>query len=222
MDKVIKFTDIKKERNIAKMNKENKMLAWLKGEAKKMQKENITPKSAAKFADKILEQMDLSSKGATAIVTLITNLGIHVCAANDLEEGISGIIYANGTTGDFYKSNVAIIANGKDPLEHQRFVLAHELGHYIFDCLGDSAYDDEGLLFHKTYSETDHFSQSEVRADRFAAELLMPKKLFIEQYNRVNTYGNRLLTISYLAKFFKVKPSSIEKRIREVLYDGGY
>ncbi len=34
--------------------------------------------------------------------------------------------------------------------------------------------------------------------------------------------NNRIYTVKYLAKYFQVKESSIERRIDEVLYYGGY
>lgn len=63
----------------------------------------------------------------------------------------------------------------------------------------------------------------DARADRFAAALLMPADRFRERYHAAARYGgSRIYTIMYLARYFQVKESCVEKRIYEVLYGGGY
>ena len=109
-----------------------------------------------------------------------------------------------------------------------RFVAAHELGHYLFDCLGNPKYRDANCLFTETYPKNNHNSEKEIRADRFAAELLMPHDLFKKQYinarddKKYNPFGSQAFIIEYLAKYFRVKKSSVIKRIGEVFFDGGF
>lgn len=61
-----------------------------------------------------------------------------------------------------------------------------------------------------------------------AAELLMPHDLFKTQYisacddKKYNPFGSQAFVVKYLAKYFRVKQSSVIKRIGEVFFDGGF
>lgn len=75
----------------------------------------------------------------------------------------------------------------------------------------------------ENYPRSSHSSEKETRADRSAAALLMPADRFRERYHAAARYGgSRIYIIMYLARYFQVKESSVEKRIYEVLYGGGY
>lgn len=81
----------------------------------------------------------------------------------------------------------------------------------------------------ENYPRSSHSSEKETRdvrdarADRSAAALLMPADRFRERYNAAARYGgSRIYITRYLARYFQVKEPSIEKRIYEVLYGGGY
>ena len=47
---------------------------------------------------------------------------------------------------------------------------------------GSPEFKNPNLLFSKTYPKINHSSDEEIRADRFAAELLMPSELFLRKY----------------------------------------
>ena len=150
------------------------------------------------------------------VFLIAKQLGIGVYKTR-FNKNISGRIYAGGTTKDLYGNDAVILISSGDEIGHQRFVVAHEIAHYLLDYLPDKKYKD-GKLFTEDYGMGTHSLEKELRADRFAAELLMPKKLFIEQYNKIiNETNDRMFTIYYLSKYFKTKISSIEKRIKEVL-----
>ncbi|MFR2243867.1 MAG: ImmA/IrrE family metallo-endopeptidase [Anaerobutyricum soehngenii] len=55
-------------------------------------------------------------------------------------------------------------------------------------------------------------------ADRFAAELLMPTRLFLQKYLNIMNYSKQDIdyTITYLSTYFEVKKDSV-KKIREVI-----
>lgn len=50
-------------------------------------------------------------------------------------------------------------------------------------------------------------SSEEVLADRFAAELLMPARLFLQKYLNIMNYSKQDIdyTITYLSTYFEVK-----------------
>lgn len=142
---------------------------------------------------------------------------------NCCQEGMSGVIYAGGRTMAAYGSDAIIFTDDMEPYGHQRFVAAHELGHYLFDYIGNPQRLHGERTFAENYPRSNHSSDKETRADRFAAALLMPAGRFRQQYNEAMAYSsNRIYTVKYLARYFQVKESSVEKRIYEVLYDGGF
>ena len=61
-------------------------------------------------------------------------------------------------------------------------------------------------------------SSEEILADRFAAELLMPTRLFLQKYLNIMNYSKQDIdyTITYLSTYFEVKKDSV-KKIREVI-----
>lgn len=73
------------------------------------------------------------------------------------------------TEGLFPPVKRLIIVNDEFPLAHQRFSVAHELGHYV---LGHGA---AGFL--KAPADVVREDWQEIEANRFAAELLMPELL---------------------------------------------
>ena len=110
------------------------------------------------------------------------------------------------------------MVNENDEIRHQRFVIAHELGHYLFDFLGNKDYADTNIQYSDTYHKNDHNRHKERVANRFATELLMPKNIFIRQYYKAKECDrNPIFIISYLSRFFGTTEESINKRIAEII-----
>ncbi len=118
---------------------------------------------------------------------------------------------------DKYGYKKIILVNKNDELFHQRFVIAHELAHYLFDFLGSSNSENPDIEFTDTYSKDRHETLEEKRADKFAASILMPEELFIDQYNFAQKrYSSRIFITIYLSRFFEVSVNFVDKRIEEV------
>lgn len=152
----------------------------------------------------------------TPVVKIANALGFSV-RTEEMWALQSGKIQVNcKAEGDEGRSgSKAILLNKEDNLFHQRFVIAHELAHYLFDCVGKV---EQGEPYEDTYLKDHHGSESERRANRFAAELLMPQKLFVEMYGRAcRRHANYISRLMYLSKYFEVPIASIERRIKEVL-----
>lgn len=171
------------------------------------------------IADKILNAVDFySGHGATPIVK-ISKLFDFVTYKESLDDGKSGDIRINGDTEKLYGHDKIILVNEMDEFYHQRFVVAHELAHYLFDFLGNSKYCDKNIIFSDTYQKNHHESEQEQRANIFAAEIMMPQKLFIEQYNVAQAEnGSHIFIVEYLSRFFETTVDSVEKRIMEVFF----
>ena len=173
---------------------------------------------AERLAEQVLE-ISAHEMGATPIVKIANNIGFATLKEKNMPENISGNIFVGGTTKDIYGVNKVIVVDDEEEYAHQRFIIAHELGHYLMDYLGSEDSKNQNILFSRAYPKSNHDSPEEIRADRFAAELLMPTKLFRRLYLRAMDASdcNLRYTISYLARYFKTKKSSVERRINEVI-----
>lgn len=171
----------------------------------------------AKIANIILDNLDYYSDcGATPIVKIAKEFDFKTYKET-LKPGKSGDIKINGNTAELYNHDKIILVNKKDELFHQRFVVAHELAHYLFEFLGNPDYNDKSILFTDTYKKDHHETPQEKRANAFAAEIMMPRDLFLKQYMIARRESNsHMFIVMYLSRFFETSIEAIEKRILEV------
>lgn len=171
----------------------------------------------AEIANEILKEIDYySGRGATPIVKIAKDFGFKTYKET-LSDDKSGDIHINGDTKDIYGNDKVILVNKREDLFHLRFVIAHELAHYLFDFVGKSDCSETNIVFSEPYKKDQHETEKEKRANTFAAELMMPKDLFIKQYNIAKDKSdNRIFIVMYLSRFFETSIDSIEKRIKEV------
>lgn len=111
--------------------------------------------------------------------------------------------------------NRAIITiNNESTLRRQRFSLGHEIGHWINDRGKNLSYrcTNSDMRQH-TLSRHDFKQQKEVRANRFAAELLMPSYL-LKRYLPAREIS--VSTVNYLSQLFDVSRTSASIRLVEV------
>ena len=90
-------------------------------------------------------------------------LGLHVAEA-DLD-GVSGLLYP---------ARRQIVLNASDGADRKRFTLAHELGHWICQCV-DAAEPQEVFCRAEDVGLEPAAKAVEREANVFAAELLMPE-----------------------------------------------
>lgn len=90
----------------------------------------------------------------------------------------------------------------------QRFTIAHELGHYIKHTLIKENFMDT------TFFRNEESNPMEHEANKFAAELLMPKTSFI--YYIENTSKQ----VDDLAKHFQVSTMAVRIRAKQLGYEG--
>lgn len=170
------------------------------------------------IAKKILKFSGVYAKKTSIPIVKIAKQFDFKTYKETLQDGLSGDIYINGETYNEFGHNRVILVNKNDHIFQQRFVIAHELAHFLFDFLGKAKYLDTNIKFSDTYFKNRHETPEEKRANRFAASILMPKNTFIEQYKiAMMESGNWLYAIVYLSQFFETPVDSIEKRIMEVI-----
>lgn len=218
MDNIIKFS-------MSQNNKEWKTkMNTLDTLVKDIEVNNKTTHQYSLYdAEKIAEKILLSSgyyneDDSVPIIKIVKDFGFKAYKET-LDDDLSGDIYINGNTFEEYGHCKVIVVNRNDEFYHQRFVIAHELGHYLFDFLGKTEFADPTVKFTNTYRKNEHMSFSEQIANRFAASILMPENAFIKQYNIAHEIdSSRMFIIMYLSRFFETTIDSIEKRIWEVTH----
>jgi Zn-dependent peptidase ImmA (M78 family) len=115
----------------------------------------------------------------------------------DLPKGVSGLI-GKTQDGSFY-----CYVDSSESAVRQRFTAAHELGHFVLhrEKIGDGLQDNyllraEGMT-----------NAQETQANRFAADLLMPRGLITA------AIGSGYTTASSLAKLFQVSEIAMSIRL---------
>lgn len=167
--------------------------------------------NAIKIARDILNKLEIK-KAPVDISEILTGLGFKIYVLDSLENNISGIICISNDLKQKFGTDKIIILNGKDTLGRQRFTLAHEFSHFIFDF---DLSQKSGFL--DAYDTEKSDSTSEKISSRFAAELLMPKDLFLYEVNKLSkkeiSYYDRISTLS---DHFNVSTKSVERRLIEL------
>lgn len=179
---------------------------------------NCSIKEAEELADKVIELSGFkNSLGSTPIIKIVKDFGFSAYKEKNLPKNISGNIFIGGTTTQIYHNDKVMIVGAEEEYYHQRFIIAHELAHYLMDYVGNEEYKSKEKLFSMAYWKNDH-DNDEVRADRFATEILMPSKLFTSKYKRVFdlSFQDMTYTLNYLSDYFQTKVSCIKRRINEL------
>ena len=147
----------------------------------------------------------------TQIANILNKVGFKIYSL-EMDETLSGRIGIANEFKEILGSKKILQINSQDNRGPQRFTMAHELGHYIFDYDGHNRYANAYSL-----AEDDVNSPGEIRVNRFAAALLMPKNIFVDKYTARKTLGLDEVSIcKSLAEEFEVSETAVSKRIVEL------
>ena len=133
----------------------------------------------------------------------------------ELPDNISGVL---DTRGD----QPIILIHAKHDKKRKRFSLAHELGHFILNSSPRGVHLDRHTFFRSNLSSTG-IDMEEKRANRFAAELLMPSDILLEILSEdmpdlidaEENHGLKLL--KEIAEQFQVSVAALTIKISGVL-----
>ena len=136
---------------------------------------------------------------------LAEHLGIRVQFVQDQDNSFAGAIKQ-------LPEGVTIFVNDKDNEKRKLFTIAHELGHFFLHTndlnSGIISYRDSEL-----YSKYDvEGRRKEEEANHFAAELLMPREIFVSYFLNHSKLPFAAL-ISEMGGFFGVSESAIKIRL---------
>jgi len=165
---------------------------------------------------KVTVQRLLKDAGITAAPIDVEALAVRqgaVVSYEPFKEELSGILVKE-------KDRTVIGVNSSHPRTRQRFTIAHELAHLMLNHKGE-LFVDQTVKSQSTVIRRDGISsqavdRSEIEANRFAAELLMPESLVVEavhqrQEKRPDYPSNLLL--DDLARAFEVSSQAMEYRL---------
>lgn len=102
-----------------------------------------------------------------------------------------------------------IVVNDNRSFESKRFIITHELAHYLLHYIPNS-----GMFMHRENKKGKNLEEND--ADYMAACLLMPAKSFAAKYKALKKGRSYDELISALQSCFRTPRESIERRIREV------
>ena len=153
------------------------------------------------------DQWDALTEARKAIPVPVRSLpamlGIKMKAAF-LPTGISGMLEKSG-------DSFLVSINAADPDTRQRFTMAHELGHYMLHrhLVGDGLDDDRAYRSTGVgkYHNTLIGPKEETEANKFAANLLMPREAITRERSKFAD------DVSKMAQLFGVSEHAMSIRL---------
>lgn len=159
------------------------------------------------ITEKILKDMAVDTMPVPIVEIVEKGFGIE-SLSQDLAKPLEGFILINPNLHNRFKTNRIISVNKNIEQRQQRFVMAHELAHYIYDGHSEESYRD-------TYIADKHETPEEKKANEFAANLLMPKKQFLKMF--LIALNEDVNVIKYLSDYFCVTEQAITRRVGEII-----
>lgn len=160
-----------------------------------------TIENIANITEKIIEDL-ATNTFPIPIIKILKELDFLVISQK-LEPTLGGYIAISNDIKKKYGNDKIVCINSDDQLGHQRFTLAHELAHYLFD------FDDTMNEFFDTYDTRNEMNERERLANKFAANLLMPEK----EFEKVYKSGKSIRDIQ---EYFEVSQTAVIRRICEL------
>lgn len=135
---------------------------------------------------KLAQQLLPVSKPPVPVNAIAKQLGIEVVHTDFKENlGLSGMLVRES-------DHTLMAINSVHSLARQRFTIAHEIGHFLLDDT-QPIWVDKGVgptqQISFRHDSNPAYAWEEVRANKFAAELLMPMEWVSEDFDVKNTEG---------------------------------
>ncbi len=122
------------------------------------------------------------------------------------DDEISGAIIKNG-------KEVVIAVNPAHHTNRQRFTIAHELGHYFLHENLEKHVDQIRVAWRDAESSK-AVNWTEIQANRFAAELLMPTRFILRDLDSLESIGAH--TVALLASKYVASPDAMKIRLSQL------
>ena len=116
-------------------------------------------------------------------------------------------------TGD----QVVIGVNSQHHVNRQRFTIAHELGHFKLHSIQGVHIDRTFKVHRRDELSSLATDDTEIEANRFAAELLMPKSMMMQDIEQMFDIEDAH-ELRVLAKKYEVSPLAMANRVSNLLH----
>lgn len=165
-------------------------------------------------ANSVLEAVKYNG-GELDVIAAAETLGFTV-GISELPDWDDGFILVDHVMEHIQKligllTDKAIGVNAKRDLQTKRFIIAHEIGHYMLHYN-----ENDGVLYARR-EDVKGKDAEENDADYFAACLLMPQKYFKKNYYELK--NKDLLDddiVTLLQKYFNTPYESVKRRLAEI------
>jgi len=143
-------------------------------------------------------------------VTALAKLAGATLRVGPLPEELSGFLL-------FQDKKAILGVNSTHSRTRQRFTVAHEIGHLILHPDRDHI-DRKFPVYFRNEQSSKAEVTAEIEANQFAAELLMPRRIFIPVLGRLSIDIEDQSLIAGLAKKFDVSPQALTFRLINLGY----
>lgn len=168
-------------------------------------------------ATNLLAKFKLNNKLPIRVESVAKSLRIEI-KHERFDDDLSGVLVKEGTRS-------VIGVNSSHAITRQRFTIAHELGHHVLGHEGEVFVDktlrSQAMVIRRDGMSSLGIDEVEVQANRFAAELLMPKGLVAEQVAKSLGKKSKLTPdelVQALARTFQVSQQAMEYRLTNLGY----
>lgn len=167
--------------------------------------------TAISLAEDLISSLKIK-KFPIPIVSIMNDLGFCVYSIAMPADNISGFIMINPDIMHTIGSDKLVAVSEDDIVGRQRFTMAHELAHYLFDFN-----EQEDTYFFDTYNIDKSNEDNEKIPSKFAAEFLMPKAMFEKRFEELKLQSfSKYETMFKLVEDFQVSSKAVEKRLEEL------
>ena len=162
--------------------------------------EKTTPIS---LAESLIELLGADSS-PFPVVACAKMLGISVYEQDIREKVLKGYLAVDK------KDTPIICVNKNESIGHNRYTVAHELWHYLYDY----KFKKRKITL---YAESEHDDEDKLEkdADAFAVNLLMPKDTFLKEAKSFSSYDPNII-VERLCNRFGVSQTAVIRRLRDV------
>lgn len=162
-------------------------------------------------ARKLLNSMGIE-KPPVNLEPIAKRLGIELLK-DDLGDELSGVLIKEG-------EKLVIFVNAGHHENRRRFTIAHEIGHHVLGHPGEMFVDktlrQKAIVVRRDGRSSEGTDIDEIQANRFAAELLMPKQLVESEVSKRLSKRNLPTPedlVANLGEQFKVSRQAMEIRL---------
>jgi len=161
---------------------------------------------ATGYARRVINELGIS-KAPVDVVNVAARFAVQI-KEEMFPDDVSGALHRG-------PEHSVIAVNLAHPETRRRFTIAHELGHFFLHRDAPAHYDPQHLVgshFRAKVTGT-MWDAREIEANKFAAELLMPRKLVLACVR-----ASAELDAANLAAKFRVSPEAMTYRLAELRF----